>query len=76
MSIKIEWYSKWNVTQNGMSLKKNSQKIRMSPKIEFHLKKCHSKLNVNKNGMSLQIECHSKFNVTQSGMSLKMECHS
>ena len=52
--------SKWNVTQNGMSLKM----------------KCHSKWNFTHNEMSLKMECHSKWNVTQDGMSHKMECHS
>ena len=52
--------SKWNVSQNGMSLQ-----------IE-----CHSKLNVTQNGSSLQMDCHSKCNVFHNGMSLKMKCNS
>ena len=52
-------HSKWNVTQNGMSLKME----------------CHSKWNVTQNGVSLKTECHSKLNVTQNGMLLKMEYH-
>ena len=65
MSLKMDSHWKLNFTK----------KI-ISPKIEFHLKKCHSKLNVNQSGMSLKIECHSKLNVTQNGMSFKVECHS
>ena len=56
-------HSKWNVTQNGVSLKME----------------CNSKLNVTQYGMSLKMECHlkwnalkmechSKLNVTQNGM--------
>ena len=63
--------SKWNVTQNAMSLKMefhstwNVTQNRMSLKI-----KCHS------NGMSLRIECLSKWNITQNGMPHKMQFHS
>ena len=43
----MECHSKWIVTENKISKKK------MSPKIEFHLKK-----------MPLKIKCQSKLNVT------------
>ena len=59
ISLKLEYHSKWNVTQN-----------RMSPKSE-----CPSTCNVTQNGMSLKMEFHSKWNYTQNGMSPKMECH-
>ena len=49
MSLKIEFHSKQNVTQNEMSLK-----------MQYH-----SKRNVIKNGVSLKKECHSKWNVTK-----------
>ena len=53
MSLNIEFQSKWNVIQTGVSLKM----------------KCHSngmQLNwiVTQNGMSLKMECHSKWSVT------------
>ena len=51
MSLKIECHSKynvtqikWNVTQNGMSIKINANQNSMSPKLE-----CHSKWNVTQN---------------------------
>ena len=47
--LKMECYSKWNVTQNGMSL----------------IMECHTKWNVIQNGISLKLEGHSNFNVTQ-----------
>ena len=55
----MKCHSKWNVTQNGLSLK-----------MEYH-----SKLNVIQNVISLKMECPSKWNVTQmdvtkNGMSL------
>ena len=40
----MEFCSKWNITQTGMSLKME----------------CHSKCNVTQNKMSLKMECHSK----------------
>ena len=70
MSLKMECHSKWIVTENNILQKKNVTQI------EFHLKKCHSKLNVNQNGISPKIECHSKLNVTHNGMSFKVESHS
>ena len=57
----MEYHSKWNATQNGMSLK-----------MECHSKgnvtnmECHSK------EVSLKMECQSKGNVYQIGMSLKI----
>ena len=51
---------KWNVTQNGLSLKME----------------CHSKWIVIQTGKSLKMKCHSKWNVPQTGISLKMECNS
>ena len=36
------YHSKWNVTQNEMSLKME----------------CHSKLNISQNGVSLKMESH------------------
>ena len=39
---KMECHSKWDVTQNEMSLKME----------------CHSKWNVTQIGMSLKMECH------------------
>ena len=63
MSLKIEFNSKWDVTQNGMSLKMECHSKVLSLKMEFH-----SKWNVTKNGMSLKMECHSKWNVAQIGM--------
>ena len=44
MPLKMECQSKWNVTQNEMSIKME----------------CHSKWNITQNGMSLKIESHSK----------------
>ena len=38
----MKYHSKWDDTQNAMSLK-----------VE-----CHSKFNVTQSGMSLKIECH------------------
>ena len=49
----MECYSKWNVAQNGVSLKME----------------CHTKWNVTQNGMSLKMKCHSNWNVTQIQMS-------
>ena len=71
MSLKRERCSKWNVTQNGMSLQKACHLKKMSFKME-----CHSKLNFTQSEMLLKMECHSKWNVTQNGMSIKMEYHS
>ena len=51
MSLKFECHTKWNVTQNVISLK---IKCEMSLKMEYHLK-----WNVNKNGMSFEIACYS-----------------
>ena len=61
----MECHSKWNFTQNGMSLKMECHvtKNLISPKME-----CHSKMNVTQNGISLKMECHLKWNVTQIGM--------
>ena len=71
MSLKIECnlkgnvtQNKWNVTQNGMSLKMQ----------------CPSKWNIIQNEISLKMYSNSngmsqKKNVTQNGISIKMECH-
>ena len=48
MSIKLEFQSKLNVTQNGMSLKLNIINNGMSLKIS-----CHRKWNVTQNRRSL-----------------------
>ena len=74
-------HSKWNVTQNKMSLKTKCHSNGMSLNME-----CHSKWNVTLNGMPLKVECHSRLEiespsdpselVTQNGMSLKIKCHS
>ena len=57
MPLKMECHSKWNVTQNRISLRME----------------CHSKWYVTQNGMSPKMEFHSKWNVTKIGMSLKIE---
>ena len=68
VSVKIEFYLRWNETKNGMS-----------PQMECHSKgmslktKCHS--NFSQNWMSLKMECHSNWNVAQHEMSLKMKYH-
>ena len=55
MLLILECHSKWNVIQNGMSIKME----------------CHSKWKVPQIGMLLKPECHTKFkchsnfNVTQ-----------
>ena len=54
--FKLEYHSKGNVNQIGMSLK-------------FY---CLSNLKVNKIRMSLKLDCHINWNVTQMGMSLKL----
>ena len=58
MSFKMEFHSKWDVTQNVMSLKWNITKML-----------CDSKWNVTQNGMSLKmslkVNCHLKRNVTK-----------
>ena len=54
----MEFHSKWNVTQNKISPKRDVIQNEM-----FIKKKCHSKLNVTQNGVSLKMECHSKWNV-------------
>ena len=64
ISLKLEYHSKWIVTQNRMSPKSECPRHVMSL----------SKWNVTKNGISLKMELHSKWNVTQNGMSLKMGC--
>ena len=69
----MEWQIKFNVTQNGMSLKmefhlkQNVTQNVMSLKIKFH----SMDLIVNENGISLKKECHSKCNVTQNKIALK-----
>ena len=55
MSLKMECHSKWNVTENEMSLKTKCNSNGMSLKME-----CHYKLNVSQNGMSLKMECNSE----------------
>ena len=83
----MEWHSKWNVTENGMSLKMefhskwNFTLNGISIKMECHSKwnvtqtECHLKWNITNNGMWLKMKCKSKWNVTQNGMPLKIECH-
>ena len=57
----MEFHSKWNVTQNKISPKRDVIQNEM-----FIKKKCHSKLNVTQNGKSLKMESHAKRNVTQN----------
>ena len=66
----MDFYSTWNVVQNGMSLNMECHSKLNVIEIERH-----SKWNVIQNGKSLKIEFHSKLDVTQKEMSLKMECH-
>ena len=51
----MECHSKWNVTQNGKSLKIECHLNGKSLNMEFY-----SKWNVPQNGMSLKMEFHSK----------------
>ena len=65
---------KWNVTENGMSLK-----MEYHSKLNVTQKGSNSKWNVNNNGMSLKknvnkTECQSKRNLTPNVMSSRMEC--
>ena len=60
MSLKMECYSKWNITPKG-GFNQNGVSLTM----EYR-----SKWNVINIGMSL------KLNVIQIGMSLKFKCHS
>ena len=50
MSPKMECYSKWNVTHNGMSLRMECHSNGMSLKMKY----------------SIKMECQSKWNVTQN----------
>ena len=56
----MEFNSKWNVTQNGISLKIEFNLNEMSHKMESLKMECHSKLNVTPNGMSLKMKCRIK----------------
>ena len=77
MSLKLEYHSKWNVTQNGISLKMECHSKFNITQNPMSLKfKCHSIWYVSQIGMWLNLECHSNWNVTQIEMSLKLECHS
>ena len=67
MSLKMEYYSEFNVTQNRLSLQV----------------KCHSKWNDTQSGTSRKRGFHSRWNVPQNELSLKikkkspkLECHS
>ena len=51
----MEFHLKWNVTQNGISLKMESQQNEMSIKME-----CHLKSNVTENGTMIKIQCNLK----------------
>ena len=51
----MEYHSKWNGTQDGMSLKKDDTLIGMSFKMEWH-----STWTVTQHVMSLNMECQSK----------------
>ena len=65
MSLKMEYQSKWNVTEK-----------RMSHKIQCHPNQnVTSKLNITQNGMTLKNERHSKWNDTQNGMTPNRKCH-
>ena len=65
MSLKMESYSKWNVTKNAILLKLECHLNEMSLKLE-----CHSKWNVPQNRMLPKMECHS------NGLLLKLKFHS
>ena len=66
MFFKMKCHSKFNVTQNRISLEKNVTQNKMSPITECHLEwnvikmKYNSKWNVIKNGMALKMEWYSK----------------
>ena len=68
MSLQMECNSKWNVTQNGMSLNMEGHSKLKLIKIKYH-----SILNVTLNGTSLKMERHSNQNVTLIGISLILE---
>ena len=57
----MECHLKWNITQNGMSLK-----IECHSNGRSHEMECYSQWNVTPNGMPLKMKYHSKWNVTQS----------
>ena len=63
MSLTIECHSKLNVNQNGRRSKWNVTQNSISLKMEGH-----SKWTFTQNRMSLKMEVHSKWNVTQNGM--------
>ena len=61
----MECYSKWIITQNGVSFK-----IEWHPRWNGTKKKNFTQNGMSiKSRMSLKMECQSNWNVTQSGMS-------
>ena len=56
----MECHSKFNVTQNGMSLKTEFYLNGMSLKMEYH-----SKCNGTQSGMSLKMECSAASHVLE-----------